>query len=153
MRGVLAEIGWAGAALVRETPDGLQLIDGHLRGDVAGDAKIPVLVLDVTEEEARKILATHDPLASMAEANQQALGELLAQIDTESESLQAMLDGLAEENGIDLCEPGAEEQPDTSEQLGNVEYRIILTCKTEQQQLELLTEFGERELECQALIS
>ncbi|MHC4181694.1 MAG: ParB N-terminal domain-containing protein, partial [Planctomycetota bacterium] len=37
MRGVLDEIGWAGACLVRETPDGLQLIDGHLRGDIAGD--------------------------------------------------------------------------------------------------------------------
>lgn len=96
LRGVLAEIGWAGAALVRETKDGLQFIDGHARGDVAGDTKIPVLVLDVTEEEANKILATHDPLASMATADEQALGELLAQIDTESEALQEMLDGLAE---------------------------------------------------------
>lgn len=107
LRGVLAEVGWADAALVRELPDGTYgLLDGHLRSDLAGDAKIPVLVLDVTEEEAAKILATHDPLASMAEADEQKLGELLAQIDTESEALQAMLDGLAEEHGIDFCEPG-----------------------------------------------
>jgi hypothetical protein len=31
----------------------------------------------------------------MAEADEQKLGELLAQIDTENEGLQAMLDGLA----------------------------------------------------------
>jgi hypothetical protein len=36
-----------------------------------------VLVLDVTEEEADKILLTLDPLAGMAEANQAAIEELL----------------------------------------------------------------------------
>ena len=35
MRGVLADIGWADAVLARETPDGLMLIDGHLRAEVA----------------------------------------------------------------------------------------------------------------------
>ena len=37
MRGVLADIGWADAVLARETPDGLMLIDGHLRAEVAPD--------------------------------------------------------------------------------------------------------------------
>ncbi len=100
LRGVLAEIGWADAILVRETLDGLQIIDGHLRGDLAGDTEIPVLVLDVTEEEALKILATHDPLTSMAEASEKALGNLLAEIETENEAVQVMLDGLAEEHGV-----------------------------------------------------
>jgi len=97
MRGILAEVGWADACLVRETPDGPILIDGHLRADISPDQEIPCLVLDVTEEEADKILATHDPLAAMAEASEQALGELLAQIETESDALQEMLDGLAAE--------------------------------------------------------
>lgn len=111
MRGILAEVGYAGAALARETPDGLQLIDGHLRAELTPDQKIPVLVLDVTEEEADKILATFDPVGKMAEADEQKLGELLAEIETESEGLQVMLDELAESEGIDLCEPGAEEEP------------------------------------------
>ena len=38
MRGILAEVGIADALLVRETPAGLQLIDGHLRADVAPTA-------------------------------------------------------------------------------------------------------------------
>ncbi|KKK79102.1 hypothetical protein LCGC14_2836880, partial [marine sediment metagenome] len=31
LRGVLAEIGFADAMIARETPEGLELIDGHLR--------------------------------------------------------------------------------------------------------------------------
>ncbi len=36
----------------------------------------------------------------MAEANTDALGQLLAEIGTESDGLQAMLDGLGADNGI-----------------------------------------------------
>ncbi len=65
MRGILAEVGIADAVLARETPKGLMLIDGHLRADIDPTVEWPVLVLDVTEAEADKILATHDPLAAM----------------------------------------------------------------------------------------
>lgn len=42
LRGVLEEVGFAGATLARETPKGLMLIDGHLRQTVADpDQKIP----------------------------------------------------------------------------------------------------------------
>jgi len=94
LRGILSEVGWADALLVRETPDGLQLIDGHARADVAPDAEVPVLVLDVTAAEAEKILATHDPLATMASANQTALDDLPDGISTQSEALREMLEGL-----------------------------------------------------------
>jgi hypothetical protein len=41
----------------RELPDGrLQLIDGHLRAETTLDDVVPVLVLDVIEEEADKLL-------------------------------------------------------------------------------------------------
>jgi hypothetical protein len=45
MRGVLAQVGITDALLARETPEGLQLIDGHLRVDVALDTEWPVLVM------------------------------------------------------------------------------------------------------------
>ena len=115
MRGILAEVGYAGAALARETPDGLQLIDGHLRAELEPDAKIPVLVLDVTEAEADTILATFDPLGAAAEVDQQALGELLREIETESDGVQALLDELAAENGIDLFAEA--ETPDVEPQM------------------------------------
>jgi hypothetical protein len=34
LHGILAEIGFADAVLARETPDGLMLIDGHLRAEM-----------------------------------------------------------------------------------------------------------------------
>src|SRR3990172_9302985 len=79
LRGVLAEIGYAGALLARELPDGsLELIDGHLRAETTPEAMVPVLVLDVDEAEADKILLTHDPLSAMATASQDQLQALLS---------------------------------------------------------------------------
>jgi hypothetical protein len=52
LRGILAEVGYANAVLARETPAGLQLIDGHLRAETSGNGIIPVLVLDVSETDA-----------------------------------------------------------------------------------------------------
>ncbi len=95
LRGVLAEIGYAGALLARELPDGsLELIDGHLRAETTPEMEVPVLVVDLDEREAAKLLALHDPLAGMAEANEEVLAELLAHVETENEAVQAMLDKL-----------------------------------------------------------
>jgi DNA modification methylase len=101
LRGVLAEIGIADAVLARELPDGtLELIDGHLRAEEIGAGEIPVLVLDVTEDEAGKMLATLDPLAAMAEADPAKLDALLREIETGSEAVAALLTELAESSGI-----------------------------------------------------
>jgi len=92
LRGVLAEVGLADAVLARELADGsLMLIDGHLRAETLADAKVPVLVLDVTEAEADKLLATIDPLAAMAETDGAKFDELLRTVNTSSEALQQML--------------------------------------------------------------
>lgn len=96
LRGVLTEIGYADALLARELPDGrLTLVDGHLRRDLDPDQIVPVLILDVDEAEAKKLLLTLDPLAAMAEANAEALDSLLREVDTGSEAVQSLLDGLA----------------------------------------------------------
>lgn len=100
LRGILAEVGIADAVLARETPAGLMLIDGHLRAETAPDAMMPVLILDVDEAEADKILATLDPLAAMAEADAVKLDGLLREIDTGSEALQKMLADLADDAGL-----------------------------------------------------
>lgn len=77
---LLREIGYANALLARELPDGsLELIDGHMRAETTPDAIVPVLILDVDEKEAGKILSTLDPLSSMAEADNAALQALIAE--------------------------------------------------------------------------
>jgi ParB-like chromosome segregation protein Spo0J len=114
IRGILAEVGFAGAELARELPDGsLQLIDGHARAEVAGDAIVPVLVLDVTEEEAKKILATFDPIGAMATADAVKLDAILREVETGSEALADMLTALAEEN--DLFKVDESDAPDLAD--------------------------------------
>ena len=74
-------IGIANVVLVRELPDArLQIIDGHARTELVGDQPIPCVVLDVTEEEARELLASLDPIAGMAGMNAEALAALVAKL-------------------------------------------------------------------------
>lgn len=101
IRGVLAEVGFAGAHLARVLPDGsLQLIDGHARAEIVGDAVVPVLVTDLTEAEAALVLATFDPIGAMATANAGALDALLRDVSTGNEALSTMLAELAKEAGL-----------------------------------------------------
>ena len=103
LRGTLAEIGFAEAVVARELPDGsLELIDGHLRAETVGDAEVPVLVLDVTEDEADKLLVTLDPLAAMATVDAEALASLVETVETDSEALRQMIDDLASDAGIEV---------------------------------------------------
>jgi DNA modification methylase len=99
LRALLNEIGYADALIARELSDGrLQLLDGHLRADTAKRAIVPVLVLDVTEEEADKILATLDPLAAMAQTDEERVQALLATLQFESPALGPLLERLAGES-------------------------------------------------------
>lgn len=91
LRGVLSEIGYTDALLARETPDGLMLIDGHLRADVTPEMDVPVLIIDADEKAAARILATLDPLASMAEADADALDDLIREAAFADESLVRLL--------------------------------------------------------------
>ena len=95
MAGALNEIGVADAVIARETPDGLQLIDGHLRQEVMGNTPVPVLVVDLTEEEADKLLLTLDPLTAMATTDTDALLGLLEEAEFNNPALNDMLEALA----------------------------------------------------------
>lgn len=66
LEAMLDSIGYAGAAIAREAPEGLILIDGHLRADLDPEQLIPVLITDVDESEAGQLLASIDPLGAMA---------------------------------------------------------------------------------------
>ena len=62
LRGLLANVGFSHAVLAPETPEGLQLIDGHPGAEVANGSIIPVLVFDASESETDELLASHDPV-------------------------------------------------------------------------------------------
>ncbi len=104
--GLLAEVGYADALLARELTDGnLMLIDGHLRKETTPDAVVPVLVLDVTEEEGDKLLLTLDPLAAMAEADAERIKGLLQTVQTNSQAVEELLRRTAGENLWELIHP------------------------------------------------
>ena len=139
LEGVLTEVGYADALLVREAEDGsLVIVDGHLRAELDPDQLVPVLVLDVTQQEADLILATHDPLAALAETDQSRLDELLAEIRVDDKDLQTMLDNLA--RPADLPEPDIPES-----------YQVVIECGDEAQQQELYERMRKEGYRCRVL--
>ena len=98
LAGVLDEIGQAAALLVYHSArqGGLCIIDGHLRSSLDTNATWPCLVLDVTDQEADLLLATLDPLAAMAQADDMRLDALLRGLSSEHEAVTALLAQLAD---------------------------------------------------------
>jgi ParB-like chromosome segregation protein Spo0J len=154
--GSLEELGITDPLKVRELPDGsLELWDGHLRQDIlAGvgpDTLVPVGVTDLSEAEAKKANLVHDPIAGMAEADPEKLDALIAEVEIDNRALASMLDELANVNGLESGEP--EEEADTDPQLGGLEYRVIVKCADEQQQVALVARLEAEGFPCQPLMS
>src|SRR5690606_13749084 len=90
LKGLLAEVGIADAVLAYDPGDGggLMIIDGHLRTEeLASMEEVPVLILDVNEQEADKLLATLDPVSALAGKDDEKLIELLKGVETDSEAV------------------------------------------------------------------
>lgn len=148
LRGVLAEIGYADALMARELPDGsLELIDGHLRAETTPDQEVPVLVLDVDEHEAAKLLALLDPLASLAATNQDALAELLAGVETESEAVQKVLDEM-----LAAPEDTPEDPGETPPEVPIPEvFQVVVECRDEADQKDVFERLTSEGLKCKLL--
>ena len=104
LRTMLAKVGYADALIVRETPEGLMLVDGHLRAETTPDTSVPVLVTDLTEAEADEVLAPLDPLASLAETDVDALKGLIEGIDRDNESLNTLLEDISDNYNVGIAE-------------------------------------------------
>ena len=150
LQGVLAEIGFADALLARELPDGeLELIDGHLRAETAPGATVPVLVLDVDQEEAEKILLTLDPLAGMAGVDGEQLASLIADAEFESSQVDEILDRLrieVEKAGAvmpDIEPPEPVTIPES--------FQVVVECGSEERQHEVYDRMTEEGFRCRVL--
>src|SRR5262245_26421315 len=145
LQAIYQEVGFARSLLAYELPDGrLKLLDGHLRRDLDPDMEVDVEILDVTEEEARKLLLTIDPLAALAETQEQLHQRLLEQTPTDNDALAAAWGAAAAEV--------LEREP---EPLGAIpeQFLILLTCQDEKQQVELLGRLSKEGLECRAMMA
>ena len=144
-------MGYADALLARELADGsLELVDGHLRAETTPDAVVPVLVLDVTQEEADKILLTLDPLAALAGHDQERLAELLA--NTEFASPQ--LEELARRSGPAMLPQRIERWPTRADR-PEVEipesFQVVVECDDEDEQQAVYTRMREEGYKCRVL--
>jgi len=111
LKGVLEEVGWVQQVIVNKRTG--NLIDGHLRCQLAareGAQTIPVVYVDVSEDEEALVLATLDPIGAMAATDKQKLDELFANIQSENEQVTALIQEIAEKNGIE--EIGADKWQD-----------------------------------------
>ncbi len=140
------EVGFARSLLAYELPDGrLKLIDGHLRRDLDPDMEVDVEILDVSEEEARTLLLSIDPLAALAETQEQLHERLRTLAPVPCPELELAWRAAAE--------AVAERQPAREVDLGPAQFLVLVTCRDEKHQVELLERFRHEGLECKALLS
>jgi hypothetical protein len=149
LQALYAEVGFARSLLAYELPDGrLKLIDGHLRRDLDPDMEVDVEVLDVTDDEARALLLSIDPLAALAQTQEQLRDRLLELAPTSNADLQAAWEATAHPELAALTAERPPVEQDIPEQ-----WLVLVTCRDEKQQVELLERFRREGLECKALLS
>lgn len=109
LAGVLGEVGIADALKAyysKRNKGKLTLVDGHLRKEDYPGVEWPVLILDISDEEADILLATLDPIAAMAETNHQKYVELQATLTAQSNELKAHLQASQAEAELELSLQG-----------------------------------------------
>jgi len=112
IRGILAEVGMVDVLKVVPTGEGdYVLVDGHARAEILGSQPVKCAVLDLTQEEVRKVLATFDPIAGLAGRDQQMFDDLAAMIETDNEALAAMIAEMASDPVPDDAGAGDEDAP------------------------------------------
>lgn len=124
LRGALAEVVWVQNIIVNRRTG--RIVDGHLRAELAASQNeiVPVVYVDLSEDEERLVLASIDPLSSMAIADEDKLAELLTEIKTDNKDL-ALLFGQLKETGIQFDDDEASgENKSGARPLGDQEQAI-----------------------------
>jgi len=165
LRAVLDEIGFAGAVIARPLDDGrLQLIDGHLRAETlsgkAADTEVPVLVVDLTADEADLLLAVHDPIGAMAETDAELLSELTDSLEVQNTEISELLADLlkdAELPSLDTAFPAAhaatdvDTHADTSAPQLEESFQLLVDCGDEPEQRALFERLTAEGRKCRVL--
>lgn len=145
------EIGFARSLLAYRLPDGrLKLIDGHLRQSMTPDELVDVEVLDVNDSEARALLLAIDPLAQLAGYNADVLKELREITEKDSAAVTNLWQAIAQADqeatkSLRTKPP----QPNENEE----QFIIVVVCRNETHQVELLRRFKNEGMQCTAKIA
>lgn len=95
LRAAIGEVGYVQPVVVNRRTG--NIVDGHLRVELAkedGIAAIPVIYIDVTEQEEMKLLSTIDPISNMAVIDHQIFDDLLKQVASTDQMLNDMWDAM-----------------------------------------------------------
>lgn len=99
--GVLTGVGWV--ATVTENSTTGHLLDGHMRVLEAlkqgEDTLVPYTLVELSLEEEALVLATFDPLGTMASADAAQINNLLTDIQSDNAAIQSLLGTLAQDAG------------------------------------------------------
>jgi hypothetical protein len=155
---VYERVGFARSLLAYELPDGrLKLLDGHLRRDLDPDMEVDVEVLDLSDEEARILLLSIDPLAALAETQEQLHERLLELTPVDDAELRAAWQTAAAHAADAPVAPWHDSANGTpgmkAEQTIREQFYVILECRDEQHQVELLKRFAAEGFKCKAALA
>ena len=147
LEAIYEEVGFARSLLAYELPDGrLKLIDGHLRRDLDPDMEVDVEVLDVNDEEARKLILSIDPLAALAQTQRELHERLMKITPTKSPDLEAAWEAAP------IAAVKNQSPPPRIDGFP-AQFLILITCRDEKHQVDLLSRLTGDGLQCKALLS
>jgi hypothetical protein len=155
LEALYAEVGFARSLLAYELPDGrLKLLDGHLRRQMHPDELLEVEVLDVNDDEARKLLLSLDPLAGLADYDPTTLDRLRQATTTDSDALVNLWQSVADAAAVveQTLEQTQRAEP-RAPAVAAEQFLILVECPDEATQLRLLERFQAEGLSCRALLS
>jgi hypothetical protein len=110
--------------------------------------EVEVEILDVTEEEARALLLSIDPLAALAHTQEQLHERLLEIAPAISPDLKA-----AWEATVNAVVAPPYERNKDGVKCGPEQWLVLITCRDEKHQFELLARFQSEGITCRALLS
>ena len=144
LKGLLKEVGITGAVLAyhsKRNKGKLTLIDGHLRKEVgekySPDLIWPVLVVDLTDEEADFLLAVYDPVGAMAEMDKKAMALLIDNVSSSDWAVRELLRDLEKKTQEDLRDANKKKEDEESKEetsypdmeilpLDNLDYILVM---------------------------
>ena len=95
LEGLLKQVGWVQRVIVNRRTG--HVVDGHARVALAlrrSEPTLPVLYVDLSEDEERLVLAAMDPIGGMAGTDQGLLDQVLEGLSAQDDGLQALLDSM-----------------------------------------------------------
>jgi hypothetical protein len=130
-----------------------RLLDGHLRKELCHGQRVPVLVGSWLEEQERKILALLDPLAALAEPDEQRWHDLLRELGEMDGQLAQALDRFAQRQELPVPSETLQsaDLARAEASLPEARFEVIVSCDDEASQQQLYQRLTAEGYRCRVL--